>query len=81
MYHQQTIIHHRLYFLRMTNTLLVMPQIPPSVIIEGDLMGKVTTLKYLDHEITNAQKFPELSWEKYVCTKILPGTSAILFEP
>ena len=37
---------------------LVTPDIPPDVIIEGDLMGKVVALKFLDHGIKYAQKFP-----------------------
>jgi hypothetical protein len=60
---------------------LVMPEIPPGVIIEGDLMGKVVALKFLDHDITDAQKFLELAWDKYLCTKSVPGIGAILVEP
>jgi hypothetical protein len=58
-----------------------MPEIPPGVIIEGDLMGKVVALKFSDHDITDAQKFPELAWDKYLRTKSVPGTGAILVEP
>jgi hypothetical protein len=60
---------------------LVMPEIPQSVIIEGDLMGKVDALNFSNHNIKNAQKVPKLAREKYLLTKILPRTCAILVKP
>jgi hypothetical protein len=60
---------------------LVTPEITPSVIIEGDLIGKVIALNFSDHDITDARKFPEIAWYKYLCTKNVPGIGAILVEP
>jgi hypothetical protein len=60
---------------------LVTLDIPPGVIIEGDPMGKVVSLKFSDHDITYAQKFLDLAWDKYLCTKSVLGTGAILVEP
>jgi len=44
-------------------------------------MVKVFALKFLDHDITYAQKFLELAQDKYLCTKIILGMGAILVEP
>jgi hypothetical protein len=54
--------------------------IPPSVSVEGDMLGKVFSLKFVDHDITDEQKFLELAREKYLCTKSVPGIGAILLE-
>lgn len=64
---------------------LVTPDIPPDIIIEGDhdlahLMGKVVALKFSDHDIADAQKFPELARDEYLRTKSILGTGAILVE-
>jgi hypothetical protein len=34
--------------------------IPEGVIVEGDMLGLIPTLKYVDHDITDEKKFPEL---------------------
>jgi hypothetical protein len=57
-----------------------MQDIPPDVIIEGDMMGKVVALKCLDHDTTYPQTFLELGWYKYLHTKSIPGIGAILVE-
>jgi hypothetical protein len=44
-----------------------MPEIPPGVIVEGDMLGKVASLKFVDHAITDVQKFPEMAQDKYLC--------------
>jgi hypothetical protein len=54
--------------------------VPPGVSIEGDMLDKVVSLKFMDHDITDEQKFPELAREKYLCTKSIPGTRAIVLE-
>jgi hypothetical protein len=61
--------------------LLVTLEIPPGVIIEGDMLGKIVALKFIDHDIMDEHKFPELEHEKYFCTKSVPGTREILLEP
>jgi hypothetical protein len=37
---------------------LVDPLIPEGIIIEGDMLGLIPTLKYVDHDITDEKKFP-----------------------
>jgi hypothetical protein len=37
---------------------LATPKIPPSVIVEGDMLGNIVALKFVDHDITDEQKFP-----------------------
>jgi hypothetical protein len=44
------------------------------------MLGKVVDLNFMDYDITDAQNFPELAREKYLCTKRVSGTSAILME-
>jgi hypothetical protein len=60
---------------------LATPTVPPSVSVEGDMLGKVVSLKFVDHDITDEQKFLEIAREKYLCAKSVPGTTKILLEP
>jgi hypothetical protein len=42
--------------------------IPPGVSVEGDMLGNITTLKFVDYDITDKKNFPELAYqaqEKY----------------
>jgi hypothetical protein len=41
---------------------------------DEDLQGKITNLKYMDHEITDAHKFPELERDQYLCTTTFQET-------
>jgi hypothetical protein len=52
---------------------LVEPEIPPGVIIEGDMLGTIGNLKYADHDLEDVKKFPELEIDKYMHTKISFG--------
>jgi hypothetical protein len=54
--------------------------VPPGVRIEGEMLGNIAGLKFMDHDITDEQKFPELAREKYLCTRSIPGTGEILLE-
>jgi hypothetical protein len=54
--------------------------VPPGVSIEGDMLGRLSSLKFMDHDITDEKKFPELAREKYLCTKSIPGTGEIVLE-
>jgi hypothetical protein len=65
----------------MENTHWPHQPIPPGVSVEGDMLGKISTLKFSDHDIMDEKKFPELAREKYLCTKSVPGTGEILLEP
>jgi hypothetical protein len=47
---------------------------PPNVSLEGDILNKVASFKFVLHNITNEKKFPELAWEKYFCGKSVMGT-------
>jgi hypothetical protein len=48
--------------------------VPPSVSNERDILNKVVSLKFVDHNITDKKTFPEMSREKYLCTKSIEGT-------
>jgi hypothetical protein len=48
--------------------------VPLGVSIEGDILGKVAGIKFMDHDITDAKKFPDLAKEKYLHTRSVPGT-------
>ena len=54
--------------------------VPPSVIIEGDMLGKVSSLNFVYHNMKNEHKFPKMSKEKYLCSKSVSGTRDILLE-
>jgi hypothetical protein len=54
--------------------------VPPGVSIEGEMLRKVVGLKFMDHDITDEKKFPELAREKYLHTRSIPGTGEILLE-
>jgi len=63
------------------NYLLVTQEIPPGVIVEGNMLGKIISLKFANYNITDEQKFPEMEWENYLCTKSIPRTREIMLEP
>jgi hypothetical protein len=44
---------------------LMEPNIPHGVIVEGDMLGMIPQLKYVDHDITDKKKFSELALHKY----------------
>jgi hypothetical protein len=39
-------------------------EIPLGVIVEGNMLGNIVSLKFVDHDITDEQKFLELAMEK-----------------
>jgi hypothetical protein len=51
---------------------LVMPDIPEEVMIDEDMLGKVPQLKYVEHDITDVAKFPELAPHEYLELKVDP---------
>jgi hypothetical protein len=55
--------------------------VPDGVSSDEDMLGKISSLKFMDHDITDAQKFPELAREKYLHTRSIPGIGEILLEP
>jgi hypothetical protein len=48
---------------------------------EEDMFGKIVILKFMDHDITYAQKILDLVREKYIHTRSFPGIGPILLEP
>lgn len=49
-----------------------------SVSSAEDMLGKIANLKFMDHDITDAKKFPELAREQYLRTRSVPGIGEIL---
>jgi hypothetical protein len=41
---------------------------------DGDMIGKVNNLKFMDHDITDTKNFPELARDQYLCTETGPAT-------
>jgi hypothetical protein len=37
------------------------PEIPSRVIVEGDMLGVVLSLKFVDHELSDEKKIPHLA--------------------
>jgi hypothetical protein len=40
---------------------LVTSPIPPNISVEGDMIGNVVALKFVDHDIIYQQKFPKMA--------------------
>jgi hypothetical protein len=59
---------------------LVTPPIPPSVSIEGDMLGNISSLKIVDHDIMDEKKFPQLSREIYLFAKSVLETREIFLK-
>jgi hypothetical protein len=45
---------------------LVTPDIPKGVIVNEDMLGRVSQLKYVEHDIIDTTKFPELAPHHYL---------------
>jgi hypothetical protein len=60
---------------------LVTLEIPVGLIVEGDMLRNIVSLKFSNHNITDEHKFPVLAWEKCLCTKGIQRTREILLEP
>jgi hypothetical protein len=48
--------------------------IPLGVSVEGAILGKISTLKFVDHDITDEKRFLEMARGMYLCAKSVPGT-------
>jgi len=46
---------------------LVVPLVSHRMSREGDMLGNNIILKFVDHDITDEQPFPEMVREKYSC--------------
>jgi hypothetical protein len=57
------------------------PKIPPIVIVEGDILGAVSSLKFANHDLLDKKKFLDLAPWKYMKTLICSKTSFIKVEP
>jgi hypothetical protein len=60
---------------------LVESPIPEGVIVEGDMLGLIPTLKYVEHEIIEENKFPKLVPNKLLIKSISSRTHMIVIEP
>jgi hypothetical protein len=49
---------------------LVTPDIPYGTIINEDMLGKVSQLKYVNHDIKDTMMFPELALREYLEQKL-----------
>jgi hypothetical protein len=47
--------------------------VPAGVSSDEDMLGKISNLKFMDHDIMDTQKFPELARDQYLCTRTFPG--------
>jgi hypothetical protein len=45
---------------------ITLPYLPDAVIVVDDMLGKVPKLRYVDHDVRDADKFPELAEETYI---------------
>jgi hypothetical protein len=54
---------------------IMLPYIPNVVAIVEYMLGKVAKLKYVDHDVTNTKKFPNLAQEIYLESKEEAGPS------
>jgi hypothetical protein len=61
--------------------LLVEPSIPEGIIVEGDMLGLMPTLKYVDHDVTCENKFMELVLGKFFLKSISSKAHMIFIEP
>jgi hypothetical protein len=55
--------------------------IPKGLIVEGDMLGLIPTLKYANHDITNENKFPDLVPRKVLKKYIIFETQMIVIKP
>jgi hypothetical protein len=59
----------------------VMPQIPEGVKADDEMVGGVNTMKYSDHDVADAIKFPYLAQQNYMECKGEGPSGAPLLEP
>jgi hypothetical protein len=57
------------------------PSIPEGVIVEGDMLGLITTLNYADHDIIEEKNCHELVPNKFLRKSISYETHMIVIEP
>jgi hypothetical protein len=60
---------------------IVEPEIPPGLIIEGDMSGTIENLNFADHDLVDIKKFPELGPDKYMRTKLIMDSQVVIVEP
>jgi hypothetical protein len=49
--------------------------------VEGDMLGAVLSLKFVDHDLEDTKKYPEIAPKNYLRTLIDLETSFIRVEP
>jgi hypothetical protein len=60
---------------------LSVPHIPDSVVIVEDMLGCVPKLWYVDHDVTEVAKFPELAQEVYMENRGSTSKGIPIMEP
>jgi hypothetical protein len=60
---------------------IVMPKIPNKVKTEDNMVGGVDSLKYSDHDVSDATKFPYLAAQSYLESRGEGPSGAPLLEP
>jgi hypothetical protein len=74
-------MHHLSMYQPMGSTHCPIAPVLDGVSSDEDMLGEDFSLKFMDHDITDAHKFPELAREKYLHTRSIPGIGEILLEP
>jgi hypothetical protein len=60
---------------------IVMPKIPKGVKTDDNMVGGVDSLKYSDHDVSDAIKFPDLAAQSYLESRGEGPSGAPLLEP
>jgi hypothetical protein len=60
---------------------LVMPNILYGVIMDKDMLGRVSQLKYVDHDITDMTNFPEIAPHHYLELRLDPTMNQSILVP
>jgi hypothetical protein len=59
---------------------MVIPLIPPGVTVEGNMLGEIESLRYSNHNLSDANKFPELATQNYLRTVMRLGSLVMTLE-
>jgi hypothetical protein len=57
------------------------PSIPEGVVVDGDMLGMIPALKYVEHDIIDENKFQEIVQNKFLKKFINVETHMIVIEP
>jgi hypothetical protein len=60
---------------------IVMPKIPEGVKVDDEMVGGVDTIRYSDHDVADAVKFPDLVPQNYLESRGEGPSGVPLLEP